>query len=256
MFTRVKTAKEIINMRASGQILAEILEEVRAMACEGVTGREIDDFVLKKASLAGARCSFKGYRGYPAHICISVNDVINHGIPGAKPLKKGDVATFDFGITYNGMITDSAFTMVVGEEPSGDKKRLLDATETALYAGLEEIDADDHTGDISAAVQGVLEQAGLGIVRELVGHGIGHVVHEQPDIPNYGRAGSGPLLKKGMTLAIEPMLTLGGEETRVLADDWTVVTADGSWSAHFEHTVAITDGDPLILTERLVSMVQ
>jgi len=249
MFTRVKTAKEIINMRASGQILAEILEEVRAMADEGVTGQEIDDFVLKKASLAGARCSFKGYNGYPAHICISINDVINHGIPGSKPLKKGDVATFDFGITYNGMITDSALTMIVGEEPSGDKKRLCEATETALYAGLEEIDADDHIGDVSAAIQGVLEQAGLGIVRELVGHGVGHVVHEQPDVPNYGRAGSGPLLKKGMTLAIEPIATLGDGTMTVDDDGWTIRSRDGSLAAQFEHTILVTDDGCEILTK-------
>lgn len=236
-------------MRASGRILAEILEEVRTQAKEGLTGKEIDDLVLKKALNAGARCAFKGYNGYQGHICISINDEVVHGIPHKKPFKKGNVVSFDFGITYQGMITDGAFTVVIGEQPWGDKKRLLEATETSLYAGLEEVDAGDHIGDIGAAISAVLEQAGLGVFEELVGHGVGHQVHEQPDIPNYGRAGVGPILKKGMTIAIEPMASLGGIAIKTDADNWTIRTADGSLAAHFEHTVLVTDDGCEILTK-------
>lgn len=249
MYTKVKTAKEIENMRASGQILAEILEEVRLRAKAGVTGKEIDEFVLKQATLRNAKCSFKGYGGFPAHICISRNDEIVHGIPTDVPFKKGDVVSFDFGITYNGMITDSAITMVIDERPEGDKKRLIEATENSLYLGLEEVDANDHMGDIGANIQAVLDEANLGIVRELVGHGVGHEVHEQPDIPNYGIAGTGPALKKGMTLAIEPMATLGDHAISIDDDKWTIRTKDGSLSAHFEHTVLVLDDGCEILTK-------
>lgn len=249
MYTRVKSAKEIENMRTSGRILAEILESIKDEAREGVTGKDIDDFVLKMTSLAGARCAFKGYNGFPGHICISINDEIVHGIPNDRPFKKGDVVSFDFGITYGGMITDSAFTMVIDEEMSGDKKRLIEATEASLYAGLEEIDADDYMGDIGAAIEGVLRQAKLGIIEELVGHGVGHAVHEEPDIPNYGKMGTGPIMKKGMTLAIEPMATLGGNKIKTDDDGWTIRTADGSLAAHFEHTILVTEDGCEILTK-------
>lgn len=249
MYTRVKTAKEIENIRTSGRILAEILEGIRDEAHEGVTGKDIDEYVLKMASLTGGRCAFKGYNGFPGHICISVNDEIVHGIPNKKPFKKGDVVSFDFGINYKGMITDSAFTMVIDEEPSGDKKRLIEATEASLYAGLEEVDADDHMGDIGFNIEQVLKDAKLGIIEELVGHGVGHAVHEEPDIPNYGKMGTGPTMKKGMTLAIEPMATLGGKEIKLDDDGWTIRTADGSLAAHFEHTVLVTDDGCEILTK-------
>lgn len=249
MYTQIKTAKEIENLRVSGRILAQILEAVRDEALEGTTGKDIDDFVLKMATIEGAHCSFKGYNGFPGNICISINDAIVHGIPRDIPFKKGDVVGFDFGITYGGMVTDSAFTMVVGEEPEGEVKRLLEATENSLYAGLEEIDDGDHVGDIGAAIQAVLEEAKLGIVRELVGHGVGHHVHEQPDIPNFGLAGSGPKLKKGMSLAIEPMATLGSEHITFDKDKWTIKTADGSVAAHFEHTILVTEDGCEILTK-------
>ncbi len=249
MYTRVKTAKEIENLRISGRILAEILEGIKDEARAGVSGRDIDEYVLKMAQLAGAKCAFKGYNGFPGHICISTNDEIVHGIPHDKPFKKGDVVSFDFGITYGGMITDSAFTMVIDEAPSGDKKRLIEATENSLYVGLESIDAGDRVGDIGAAVQSVLEEAGLGIFKELVGHGVGHQVHEEPDIPNYGKPGSGPILKKGMCLAIEPMACLGKDNLKVDDDGWTIRTEDGSLAAHFEHTVLVTEDGCEILTK-------
>ena len=248
MYTRVKTAKEIDNMRASGRILALIMAQVRELAREGVTGRDVDDFVGKEAILAKASCAFSGYEGFPNNICVSINDEIVHGIPTDKPFKKGDVVSFDFGISYHGMITDSAFTMVIDEEPKGDIKRLIEATEARLYAGLEEIDAGDHIGDISESIQAVLEQAHLGIIRELVGHGVGHDVHEMPDIPNYGKNNTGPTLKKHMTIAVEPMATLGSNKIKTDSDGWTIRTADGSLSAHFEHTVLVLEDGCEILT--------
>lgn len=249
MYTRVKTAKEIENMRASGHILAEILQTVKDFAREGVTGLEVDALVLKQALQANARCSFKGYNGYPAHVCISTNDVVNHGIPDNTAFKKGDVISFDFGIVYNGMITDSAITVVISEEPRGDKKRLVEVTEASLYAGLEQIEANCRVGDISAMIARTLEEAKLGIVKNLVGHGVGHMLHEEPDIPNYGRAGTGPTLKKGMTIAVEPITTLGGDEIEFGADGWNIRTSDGSLSAQFEHTVLVTDDGCEILTK-------
>lgn len=249
MYTRVKAAKEIENLRTSGRILAEILEGVKDEAHVGVSGKDIDDYVLKMAQLSGVKCSFKGYNGFSGHICISVNDEVVHGIPNDKPFKKGDVVSFDFGVTYGGMITDSAFTMVIGEEPSGDKKRLIEATENSLYVGLESVQAGGFTGDIGNAIQSVLEEAGLGIMRELVGHGVGHHVHEEPDIPNYGRRGEGSLLKKNMSLAIEPMTSLGRSEIKLDDDGWTIRTVDGSLAAHFEHTILVTDDGCEIVTK-------
>ena len=177
MFTRVKSTSEIENLRKSGRILAEILQGVREVAKPGVTGLDVDAFVASEADGVKATCAFAGYNGFPGNICISNNDEVVHGIPNGKPFKKGDVMTFDFGINYGGMITDSAFTMVIGEEPSGDKKRLIETTEAALYRGLESIEAGGRVGDIGAAIGTVLDDAGLGIVRELVGHGVGHSVH-------------------------------------------------------------------------------
>lgn len=250
MYSRVKTAKEIDNMRASGRILAEILEGVQAMAQVGVTGKEIDAYVAKQAKASHAICVFNGYNGYPANICISNNDVVNHGIPDNIPFQKGDVISFDFGVGYNGMITDSAVTMAIGEEPTGDKKKLLEVTEGSLYDGLEQVEAGCRVGDISAAIGKTIEDFGLGVVKDLVGHGVGHAIHEQPDIPNYGRANTGPILKKGMTIAVEPITTLGnGKVTFDAKDGWTIRSADGTLSAQFEHTVLVTDDGCEILTK-------
>lgn len=249
MYTRVKTANQIKNLRASGAILADILAGVKEEARVGTTGKDIDDYVLKMAQLAGARCAFKGYNGFPAHICISLNDEVVHGIPDSKKFKQGDVVSFDFGVIFGSMITDSAFTMVIGENPSGDKKRLLETVEESLYLGLEAVEANTATGDISSAIENVLKPAGLGIFKELVGHGVGHHVHEQPDIPNYGRAGQGAIVQRDMSLAIEPMACLGKAAIKTDRDGWTIRTVDGSLAAHFEHTVLVTDDGCEILTK-------
>ncbi len=249
MFTRVKTASEIENLRKSGRILAEILQGVREIAKPGVTGLDIDAYVASEAEGVKAICAFAGYNGFPGNICISNNDEVVHGIPNDTPFEKGDVVTFDFGINFGGMITDSAFTMVIGEEPTGEKKRLIETTEAALYRGLESIEAGGRVGDIGAAIGATLDDAGLGIVRDLVGHGVGHNVHEQPDIPNYGREGHGAILKKNMSLAIEPIVTLGDYHVKVDDDGWTIRTIDGSIAAQFEHTILVLDDGCEILTK-------
>jgi len=247
MFTRVKTPKEITDMRESGRILAAILKQIPARVAPGVTGRDIAQFCKAELKGFGVSAPFLGYGGFPDVICISPNDVVVHGIPNATPFKDGDVVGFDFGVQHNGMITDSAFTMVVGASTK-TKKRLLQQTERSLYAGIEHVKNGVRTGDIAAGVQKVLDHAQLGIVRELVGHGVGHHVHEDPNIPNYGMAGTGSALKTGMTIAIEPMASLGDHRVKMDADGWTIRTADGSLAAHFEHTVLITPGSYEILT--------
>lgn len=248
MFTRVKTPAEITYMRESGHILAAILKQLPAIVVPGITGLEVADFCKKELKACGATAPFLGYGGFPDVICISPNDVVVHGIPNATPFKDGDIVGFDFGVKYNGMITDSAFSMVVGGSTKS-KKRLLKETERSLYAGIEQIKDGVRSGDIAAAIQKVLDGAGLGIVRDLVGHGVGHAVHEDPNIPNYGAAGTGPVLKAGMTIAVEPMATLGDYHVLLdKKDGWTVRTADGSLAAHFEHTVLITLDGYEILT--------
>jgi methionyl aminopeptidase len=222
-------------------------KQVRA----GVSELELDDWVTKEIIALGAEPTYKTPEvNFPASICISTNDQIVHAIPTDNVLKKGDVVGFDLVITYKGMKTDSAFTMVVDEEPVGDKKRLLEYTERALYAGIDAINGQVRTGDISAAIEKVLKDGKLGIVRELVGHGIGHSMHQPPDIPNYGAAGKGYLLEPGDTIALEPMAMLGHEEIVTDKDDWTIRTRDGSLAAHFEHTILITETGAEILTSR------
>lgn len=248
MFTRVKTPKEIADMRESGRMLAAILKQLPAMVAPGMTGLEVSAFCKKELKAFGASAPFLGYGGFPDVICISPNSVVVHGIPNSQPFNDGDVIGFDFGVKYNGMITDSAFTMVVGSATK-TKKRLLKETERSLYAGIEQIKDGVRTGDIAAAIQKVLDTAQLGIVRDLVGHGVGHAVHEDPNIPNYGLAGTGSALKAGMTIAIEPMTTLGDYHVVLdKKDGWTIRTADGSLAAHFEHTVLITPDGYEILT--------
>ena len=248
MFTRVKTPEEIKNMRESGKILAAILKQLPAMVVPGMTGIDVSTFAKKELKAFGATASFLGYQGYPDVICISPNDMVVHGIPSARPFADGDVIGFDFGVKFNDMITDSAFSMVVGGSTK-TKKKLLSETERSLYAGIEVVKDGVRTGDIAAAVQKVLEPGGYGIVRDLVGHGVGHYVHEDPNIPNYGTAGTGTALKAGMTIAIEPMATLGGYHVKMDRDGWGIRTADGSLSAHFEHTVLITPDGYEILTQ-------
>lgn len=248
MFTRVKTDIEIGNMRESGRILATILDNVLGpMVAPGVSEREIADKAEQELKAVGAIGPFKGYGGFPDVICISVNDKVVHGIPSDYVLKEGDIVSLDFGVAYQGMITDSARTFAVGQiEPR--LHQLIVETEKSLMAGISVVHDGVTTGDIGAAVQRVLDAQNYGIVRDLVGHGVGHQLHEEPDIANYGRAGTGPKLKAGMTIAIEPMANMGVANVVMDPDGWTIRTRDGNPSAHFEHTVLILQDGAEILT--------
>lgn len=247
MFNRVKTADEIKSMRISGQMLATVHAMLKKNAVVGISELEIAELAAKELKSLGGKPTFLGYQGFPSVICISVNNKVVHGIPGKYVLRGGDIASFDFGVTYSGMITDSAFSMVVGK---GSKKatRLVETTERSLYAGIDAVRDGCRVGDIAASIEAVLAAKKYGIIRELVGHGVGHRLHEEPDIPNYGIKGAGPKLSAGMTIAIEPMATAGSERIVVDPDGWTIMTADNSLSAHFEHTVLITRDGPEILT--------
>lgn len=247
---RIKTAEEIDAMREGGKILATIFRDLKVYVKPGMSELEIDGWVESQIKKHGAIATYKTAEvNFPGVICISVNDAITHGIPTDYILQRGDLVGFDFVITYKGMKTDSAFTMVVGEEPKGAIKHLLRVTERSLYAGIDAIKGPVHVGDISAAVEKVLKDGKIGIIRDLVGHGVGHEMHQAPEIPNYGRVGTGPLLVPGDTIAIEPLTTLGGEQIKTDADGWTLVTRDGSLAAQFEHTVLITEDGAEILTQ-------
>jgi methionyl aminopeptidase len=243
----LKSLPEIEKMRKSNAIVAAILEELRKKIRPGVKTIELDrlseDLALKK----GARPAFKGYRGYPYSLCTSVNSEVVHGMPSERELKEGDIVSLDFGILNDGYYGDAAVTVPVGEITSGARK-LLKITEEALYRGIAEVKAGNRIGDISAAIQGHVEAAGYSVVRDLVGHGIGKSLHEDPQVPNYGSGGRGIELKPGMVFAIEPMVNEGTYRVEILRDGWTVVTADGKLSAHFEHSVAITENGPVILS--------
>lgn len=250
LITGAKTPEQINAMREGGKILARIFTDIRGYVRPGISELQINDFVASKITEYGAEATYKTSEvNFPGVICISTNDEIVHGVPTEYKLRQGDIASFDLVITYKGMKTDSAFTMVVGEEPRGAIKHLLSNTERSLYAGIDAIKGSVYTGDIAAAIEGVLVKGKLGIVRELVGHGVGLKMHMPPDIPNYGHKGMGVLLKPGDTIAIEPMATLGGESIVTLDDDWTIATRDGSLAAHFEHTVLITENGAEILTQ-------
>lgn len=249
MYTRVKTVAEIEAMREGGKLLAKIFDGLRAQVHAGVNELELDAWVAREIKACGAEATYRTAEvGFPATVCISTNDKVQHSIPTDYVLQKGDVVNFDLVIAYKGMKTDSGFTMLVDEEPSGSKQRLLDYTERALYAGIEAIKGPTWTSDISAAIERVLQKGRLGIVRELVGHGIGHSMHEEPDIPNYLTSSKGKLLRVGDTIAIEPISTLGRDEIYEDTDGWTLRTRDGSLSAQFEHTVLITESGSEILT--------
>jgi methionyl aminopeptidase len=247
---RPKTDQEIELMRSGGQQLAKILNDLSKLVIPGVTGREIADAALKQVKSAGLQPTLVGYEGYPDAICISVNDAVVHGIPTKAKFKEGDVVKLDLTVANRGMIIDSALTVIAGDDkPTGDVKRLIEGSQRALSAGIDAIKGDGtRVGDIASAVQNVLDSYKLGIVRDLVGHGVGYDVHEEPNIPNYGVRGTGLALMAGMTIAIEPMATLGDWHVDFLKDGWTVATHDGSLSAHFEHTVLITDKSAEILT--------
>lgn len=247
---KVKTEAEIQAMREGGAILARIYEGLKLQVRAGVSEKQLDSWVDAEIKKYGAIATYKTDEvKFPASICISVNEQIVHGIPTEYVLQDGDIASFDLVITYKGMKTDSAFTVVVGGKPNGIQKHLIQATERSLYAGIDAIKGPVRVGDISAAVEKVLKDAKLGIVRDLVGHGVGHEMHEAPEVPNYGKKGMGPLLKPGDTIAIEPMATLGSEKVSVDDDGWTINSWDGSLSAHFEHTVLITEDGVEILTQ-------
>jgi len=245
----IKTAAEIQAMRDGGKILATIFDGLKKQVVVGVSELEMDAWVDKEIKRLGAIATYKTPEvGFPNAICISVNDQIVHGIPTDYRFEKGDIASFDLVISYKGMKTDSAFSMVVGEAPTGVKKHLINLTERSLYAGIDAIKGPTYTGDIGAAVEKVLSDGKLGIVRDLVGHGVGHQMHMDPEVPNWGRKGTGVLLQPGDTIAIEPMATLGGGRITSDDDGWTINTRDGSLSAHFEHTVLVTDDGVEILT--------
>ena len=247
MMTKIKTPQEIEKMRKSGQILASVLSEVEANLKPGITTEAINAIAAKKLKKLGGSSAFLGYYDYPAVICISVNDEVVHGIPGKKIIKNGDVVSFDFGVNYEGMITDAARTILVGA-PNKAKSALIASTAASLDAGINQVRAGARIGDISAAIQSVLDDHGYGIVRDLVGHGVGHQLHEDPNIPNYGKENSGPVIEAGMTIAIEPMATLGSYKVYTADDGWTVLTRDGSTAAHFEDTILVLEDGFEILT--------
>ena len=237
-------------MRDGGKILAEIFQGIRQRVKPGVTEKEIDAWVDAEIKRRGAIATYKTSEvNFPAAICISTNEQLVHSIPTDYAFQQGDVVGFDLVIEYKKMKTDSAFTMVVGEPPKGSVKHLLQTTERALYAGIDAIKGPVRVGDISAAVEKVLSDGKVGIVRDLVGHGVGHTMHEAPEVPNYGKKGRGPLLTPGDTIAIEPMTSLGGEKIIVEDDGWTISMRDGSIGAQFEHTVLITEDGAEILTQ-------
>jgi methionyl aminopeptidase len=247
----LKTAADVDAIAEAGAILARLFDAIRPQVKAGNTTLELDrfaeDFIR---SHPGAEPAFKGLYGFPATLCISLNHEVVHGIPRRnRVLKEGDIVSVDAGVRLNGWYADAAVTYPVGEIDI-DAARLLDVTQTALKCGIETALAGNRLGDIGHAVQQVAEGAGFSVVREYVGHGIGRSMHEDPQIPNYGEPGRGPQLKPGLVVAVEPMVNVGGWETRVLADDWTVVTADGALSAHFEHTIAVTEDGPEVLTAR------
>ena len=246
-----KTADQIQAMRDGGKILATIFEGLKTRLKPGMSGLDVDQWVDAEIIRLGASATYKTAEvGFPNAICVSVNDDIVHGVPTDTPFESGDIVGFDLVITYKGMKTDAAFTAVIGEQPSGAAKHLLAATERSLYAGIDAIKGSGtRTGDIGAAVEKVLASAKLGIIRDLVGHGVGNEMHMPPEVPNYGLAGTGTILNAGDTIAIEPMATLGGEAVATDPDDkWTISTKDGSLAAHFEHTILVTEDGAEILT--------
>jgi methionyl aminopeptidase len=242
-----KSPAEIEVMARAGEVVAASLALLGENIRPGVTTTELDELAEEFITAQGGYPTFKGYRGYPAATCLSPNSMIVHGIPGSFELAEGDILSADVGVTLDGFVADSAYTFPVGDI-SPDTERLLEVGQAALAAGIEQCQAGNRLSDISHAIQQVTEAAGFSVVRSLVGHGVGRAMHEDPQIPNYGQPGRGPLLAEGMTLAIEPMINAGGADIVLHDDEWSISTADGSLSAHFEHTVAVTAAGPRILT--------
>lgn len=244
----LKSPAEIEKMRSSSAIVAEVLAKVSELVKPGVKTLDLDRYAEEYARKKGARTAFKGYRGYPYSLCTSVNQEVVHGMPSDRPLSEGDILSLDFGIFYNGYYGDAAITVPVGNV-SIEADKLMSTTEQALYRGIEKARVGNRLGDISSAIQDHVESNGFSVVRDFVGHGIGKNLHEDPQIPNYGLRGRGVELKAGMVLAIEPMVNEGVYQVKVLSDGWTVVTLDGKLSAHFEHSVAVTENGPIILSK-------
>ena len=244
----IKSPLEIEAMRRSGAVVGQFFEEVRPLIRPGITTWELEEFADQYIRRCGVGSAFKGYMGYPAHLCASLNDTVVHGIPSMDRLvREGDILSLDFGVVKDGFYGDAARTFAVGEiDPVS--ARLMETTEKSLYAGIAAARPGNRLGDVSNAVQAVVEAAGFSVVRDFVGHGIGRSMHEEPQVPNFGMRGTGPKLHPGMTIAIEPMVNAGGWAVKVLADGWTVLTRDGSRSAHFEHTIAITEEGNYILS--------
>lgn len=252
---KLKTAEEIVLLRESGRRLAAVLQELKKAIAPGVTTLELDTLAEKLIRAGGDTPPFLNYtphgarKPFPASLCVSLNDEIVHGIPSnSRIIKEGDIVSIDLGLTHKGMVTDAALTVAVGDV-SDDVMLLIKETERSLYEGIKAARGGARIGDIGAAIERVAYKHGYGVVRELGGHGVGHAVHEEPYVPNYGRKGTGPILKPGMVLALEPMFMLGEEEVRLMPDGYTIITKDGSLSAHFEHTIVITDGGPEIVTK-------
>lgn len=247
--SKVKTEAELAAMRESGRMLATVLQLMKKKAVAGTTPKDMSKLAAKELERLGGKPTFKGFEGYTDIICISNNNEVQHSIPNNRPFHDGDIVNFDFGVTYQNMVTDGGISVCIGGKPDKAGQRLLEGTERALCAGLDVVKDGCRVGDISAAIESVLKSYDLGIVRELVGHGVGHELHEDPEIPNYGRAGTGPVLKTGMTIAIEPITTLGSPRIFTAHDGWTLLTVDGSKSAQFEHTVVVTKDGCEILTQ-------
>jgi methionyl aminopeptidase len=247
----LKSPAEIEKMRKPSRMVAEVLAELREQVRPGATTRQLDEIAERMIHRFGCRSAFKNYRVggavFPAVLCVSINEEVVHGIPSDRELREGDLLSMDFGVEYEGYYGDAAVTVPVGSVDE-DSTRLMEVTEQSLYAGIDQMRAGNRLGDVGAAVQQVAEVAGYSVVRDFVGHGIGHALHEEPQVPNFGTPGKGRALKAGMVLAVEPMVNAGGPAVKVLADGWTAVTVDGKRSAHFEHTIAITGNGPDILT--------
>lgn len=244
----LKSQRDFEKMRRAGQVVAQVLQTLKESVRAGMMTQELDQIADREIRKRGGIPVFKGYHGYPASVCVSINDQVVHGIPGRLVIQPHDLVSIDLGAVVDGFVGDSAFSMFVEEAPSEDAAMLLRVTEESLYAGIAAAHVGARLGDISSAVQTHVEKHGLSVVRDFVGHGIGRQMHEEPQVPNYGAPGRGLQLKAGLALAIEPMINLGGYEVEVKPDGWTVVTKDGSLSAHFEHTIFLTPEGPQILT--------
>jgi len=243
----IKSEKEIATIREAGRIVAQVLQILADAVKPGLSRKELDKIVRREFAARGAKPAFLGYRGYPASVCVSINDEIVHGIPDGRVFREGDIVSIDLGATYKGFVGDAAISVGVGRLDA-EAERLLRVTESALYKGIAAARAGVPLGAVSHAIQVEAEGQGFSVVREYVGHGVGRQMHEEPQVPNFGPPDRGPVLKKGMVLAIEPMVNAGDWRTKRHDDNWTVSTLDGSLSAHFEHTIAITDGEAQILT--------